>query len=303
MKGSPLALCFGEVLWDMLPEGRFAGGAPFNVGYHLARLGWRVMPVSAVGADALGEELLGLLRGWGVETAGVAVLPGVPTGTVAVELDGEGKPHFEIRSDVAWDAVPISGEVLAAARDAEVLVFGSLAQRATANRRALESLVGAAGRALRVFDVNLRSPHDDPGIVRGLFASADIIKLNDEETDRLTGCGPGHGAIERGAREISRAAGGKVVCVTCGALGAGLLSHGEWHWEATRRIEVVDTVGSGDAFLAGLVAGLRAGWSEANSLAAACRLGEWVAGRSGATPPYRAIRAGDEGWEFAEDPR
>lgn len=300
MDGSPLALCFGEVLWDILPEGRFAGGAPFNVGYHLSRLGWRVMPVSAVGDDALGIELIGLLRGWGVSTEGISVREGTATGTVAVELDGEGKPRFEIRRDVAWDEVPISGAVLGAVRAADAIVFGSLALRSLANRRALDALLEGAGGVRRVFDVNLRPPHDDLALVGGLFSRSDIIKLNDDEADRLTGCGQGEGAAERGAREIGRRAGGKPVCVTCGARGAGLLWDGEWLWECTRPVNVIDTVGSGDAFLAALVAGLHSGWPPADALRAACRLGEWVAARRGATPAYRAVPLQSGGWDLSE---
>lgn len=300
MKDSPLALCFGEVLWDILPEGRFAGGAPFNVGYHLSRLGWRAMPVSSVGSDALGAELLALLRGWGVNTGGVAVLSGVPTGTVAVELDGEGKPRFEIRRNVAWDAVPVSDDVIAAAGAADALVFGSLSQRSMANRQALGLLLATARSALKVFDVNLRPPFDDAGVVRGLLGKADIIKLNDEELDRLAGCGRGGRDIERGAREIGDVAGGKAVCVTCGAQGAGLLWEDQWHWEATRPVKVADTVGSGDAFLAALMAGLHLGWSPVGALAGACRLGEWVAARRGATPAYRATATTRENWSFEE---
>ena len=235
-----------------------------------------------------------------MNTDGVAVLQDAPTGTVEVELDGEGKPRFDIRRDVAWDAVPISDGVVAAASEASVLVFGSLSQRAMANRRALGLLLAEARRALKVFDVNLRPPFDDAGIVRGLFAKADIVKLNDEELDRLTGCGRGARAVERGAGDISSVAGGKAVCVTCGALGAGLLWEGEWHWEPTRPVKVADTVGSGDAFLAGLVAGLHAGWSPVGALAGACRLGEWVAARSGATPSYRAAQSEGENWSLEE---
>lgn len=301
MSGSPSALCFGEILWDILPEGRFAGGAPFNVGYHLAALGWRSMPVSAVGDDALGHELLELLRSWGVETSGVAILSGVPTGTVAVELDSAGKPRFEIRRDVAWDAVPITPEVLAAAHDADVLVFGSLAQRTAENRRSLAQILSAAKGALKVFDVNLRPPHDDADIVRGLLNEADIIKLNDDELDRLTGCGGSSPAVEAGARTLAETAAGRAVCVTCGARGAGLLWKDRWFWEDTRPVKVADTVGSGDAFLAALVAGLHAGWTPAEALAGACRLGEWVASQPGATPAYRATRTGNA-WHFGEKP-
>lgn len=302
MKTPPVALCFGEMLWDCLPQGRFAGGAPLNVGYHLARLGWRVAPVSAVGADPLGMELIEKLGGWGIETFGVAVWPEAPTGTVEVVLDEAGKPCYDIRADVAWDSVWANDRVIEEAQRADALIFGSLAQRSPSNRRALSALLRAATKALKVFDVNLRPPFDDLALVRALAEDADLVKLNDEELARLTDGATGLEAAEEGARALSRELGVDSICVTCGALGAGLLRGGRWWPEPGRPAEVADTVGAGDAFLAALVAGLRGGDAEPQALAIACRLGEWVAARPGATPPYRARRGPTGYWVFEDTP-
>lgn len=283
------ALCFGEILWDFLPDGLFPGGAPFNVAYHLHQHGAVVRLASAVGDDVLGAELRRRLARWGLTTDTVARLADRPTGTVLAHVTPTGDAHYEITADVAWDAIPASPAVLTAARQTDVLIHGSLAQRSAANRATLAQLQAAlpAG-AWRVFDVNLRPPHDDLALVRELARDATVLKLNAEEASRLAGlpAAPGRADEEPAARELARATGASMVCITAGARGAGLLREGRWSWEPGRPITVADTVGAGDAFLAALVTHLQAGAETSVALARACRLGEWVASRRGGTPAY-----------------
>lgn len=281
-------LCFGEILWDFLPDGLHAGGAPFNVAYHLHRLGRSVRLVSAVGRDALGDELLRRLRHWNLPTGGVARRADRPTGWVRAALTAGGDAHYEIATDAAWDRIGLTAETLAAAAGARALVFGSLAQRSAANRGTLDRLLPALpAEAPRVFDVNLRPPYDDLDRVRRLARHATVLKLNQEEAERLAGAAPGD--EESRARILTAQTGCPLVCVTCGARGAGLLRDGRWHWEPGRPVAVEDTVGAGDAFLAALVVHLLDGrLSDAAMLARACRLGEWVAAHRGATPDYDA---------------
>lgn len=283
----PIVLCFGEILWDVLPEGRFPGGAPFNVAYHLHNLGANVRLLSGVGRDPQGGELLRLLHNWGISTGHLTLHRNLPTGTVVAELGPGGEAHYSITADVAWDDIRIGEHTLRAAAQARALVHGSLALRSAANRDALDRLAGAlpAG-AWRVFDVNLRPPHDDLDLVRSRARGAALLKLNDSEAARLTQ-GDESRSEETMARALAEAHACPRVCITCGSRGAGLLADGTWHWEPGRPVAVVDTVGAGDAFLASLLSGLLAGdRPTAECLARACRQGEWVASQSGATPAY-----------------
>ena len=125
-------ICFGEILWDSLPRGLYPGGAPINVAYHLKQLGANPIPVTAVGRDQLGEELLQRLKAWGVDISGVSVHPTKPTGLARVTLV-DGSPRFEIVEDVAWDAIELSAETLARALQCDAIVFGSLAQTCSAS--------------------------------------------------------------------------------------------------------------------------------------------------------------------------
>lgn len=286
----PLVVCFGEILWDFLPDALYPGGAPFNVAYHLSRHGCSVHLVSAVGADPLGDELRRRLADWGIDTAGLRRQPHKPTGYVRAQLSAEGSPAYDIARNVAWDGIEPGGRSLAACRKAGALVFGSLAQRTSANQQALETLLEAlpAG-ALRIFDVNLRPPHIDRPLLRRLARQASLLKLNAAEAAYLVGQEDERpGREERDARVLAERSGCRSIVITAGARGAGWLLDGAWHWEPAHRVKVVDTIGAGDAFLATMVAGLllTPGAAPAKLLATACRRGEWVARHRGATPAY-----------------
>jgi len=282
------------MLWDELPDGRHPGGAPLNVAYHLTKLGRAALPVSAVGQDADGRGLLDFLQTRGLPIDGVAIHPDLPTGVVRADLDSAGVAHYTIEQDRAWDDIPISPEVRASAATAPALVFGSLAQRSPANRGTLERLRdGVPPDALLVFDVNLRAPHDALDGLEALARGVGLLKVNHEEAALWSG-----GEMENyqaNARKLARKTGVDRVCVTAGAEGAGLLSGGEWFWEEGRAVVVADTIGAGDSFLAALIDGLLAGHPPRPMLARACRLGEFVAGQTGAMPEYNPSRVFAEG--------
>lgn len=291
MTTPPTILCFGEILWDFLPAGLFAGGAPFNVAYHLKQQGADAQLISAIGRDLLGEELLRRLRHWGMDTELITRHSGLPTGYVRATLEESGNASYEITPSVAWDQIFMNEDVARAAQGARALVFGSLAQRSPFNRTVLNRLFAVLpdrDRAWRVFDVNLRPPHDDLELVRALAPRATVLKLNAEEAARLCGeKAETPGREETHARSLASTTGCPLICITSGARGAGLLREGAWHWEEGRPVEVIDTVGAGDAFLASLLMHLLSGrLSDGESLARACRLGEWVASQRGATPAY-----------------
>lgn len=292
----PTVVCFGEILWDFLPDALYPGGAPFNVACHLQRQGVQAHLVSAIGRDLLGDELVRRLRHEGLEVTGLTRHQGLPTGYVRAALGAAGDAQYEITASVAWDQITPGEDSIRATCGARALVFGSLALRSTYNRAALDRLLaivsarperGSTPEPWRVFDVNLRPPHDDLALVRDLAGRATLIKLNQTEAARLAGGDPGFGHEEGHARAIASASGCGTVCITAGEHGAGLLRDGEWTWAAGRPVAVVDTIGAGDAFLAALVGGLVLGETNpTNLLSRACRLGEWVAGRRGAIAPY-----------------
>lgn len=285
----PSTLCFGEILWDILPPGLFPGGAPFNVAYHLKQHRIEALLVSAVGRDLLGDELLRRLHHWNLTADLVTRHHGLPTGTVRASLSTSGDASYEITPSVAWDQIFVTHDSTQAATNADALVFGSLALRSPFNRTALDRLLAVLPESsLRIFDVNLRPPHDDLELVRALAGRATVLKLNAAEAARLAASQPeSPGQEESHARTLASRHNSPFVIITAGARGAGLLHRGDWHWETSRPVDASDTVGAGDSFLASFTAGLLAGQTDFPALLGrACRLGEWVATQRGATPPY-----------------
>jgi fructokinase len=144
-----------------------------------------------------------------------------------------------------------------------------------------------------VLDVNLRAPHDDLSLVRDLARRATVLKLNDGEAARLCNDRTGTSREEDQARTLASDTGCPIVCITAGGRGAGILAEGSWHWVSAQPVKVRDTVGAGDAFTAGLLAGLLLHHeAPATALARACRMGEFVATQDGATPAYTLSATG-----------
>lgn len=285
-------ICFGEILWDSLPRGLFPGGAPMNVAYHLKQLGAQPIPVTAVGCDQLGQELLHRLNTWEVDTSGVPVRPTKPTGLARVTVI-DGSPRFEIVEDVAWDWIELQPAVMERMHHSAAVVFGSLAQRSEYNRQSLADLLDHCPTALKVFDVNLRPPYDSAERVWALAQRADLIKLNDHELISLLNESAPPTDLAEAVRRFSKRAGVGKVCLTAGANGAGLLLDNEWFWESARPVPVRDSVGAGDSFLAALLFGLLQGINPpAEILRRACRLAEFVVTQDGATPAYQLDDSG-----------
>jgi fructokinase len=278
-------LCVGEVLWDSLPAGLFLGGAPFNVAGHLHALGVPVAMVSRVGEDRLGVEALQRLARNGIATELVQVDTVLPTGFVSVAVDAEGVPSYDIVKPAAWDFIELRPGVLERAAAAAAIVFGSLAQRNRVSRATIERLCEVD--VPKVFDVNLRPPYEEPAIVRHSLAHADVVKLNEHELAQMAAWFGLPAGPREGTTALAERFGCRTICVTRGGAGAAMLRDGRWSEHPGFRVDVRDTVGSGDAFLAALLAGLLAGHDDAAVLQHANLLGAYVATQSGAIPVYQ----------------
>jgi fructokinase len=285
---------FGEILWDCLPSGKHAGGAPFNVAAHLAQIAVSSALISCVGRDSLGDEILQVASHKQVNVEFVSrARIGLPTGTVIVTLDEHGNATYELVQPAAWDEIRVPAEALAAVAKARAFIYGSLAGRSPYNLEQLARLLEVEG-PMKFFDVNLRPPFVDPPLVMDLAKHADVLKLNDGEVGRLaawvrTGeASPDtphdNEAIVRACETLAKATNVSRICVTRAEEGAALWEDGTLTTAAAPQVEVKDTVGAGDAFMAGLMAGLARGMDHQRVLENACRLGAYVASHYGATP-------------------
>lgn len=275
-------LCVGELLWDALPAGLFLGGAPFNVACHLSAAGVQVSMVSRVGDDRLGQEALRRSARYGVGSDLVQVDPVLPTGFVTAIIDDAGHALYEIVHPVAWDAIAPTEQLLARAARARAIVFGSLAQRNATTRSTIERLWNSPG--MMVFDLNLRPPYEDRAAIRRSLQCADIVKVTRHELERLTGWFDLPAGDRQSAEALAQRFSCDVVCVTRGKDGAALWRDGEWTEHRGFEVEVRDTVGAGDAFLAVLLAGLLSGADSGTLLQNANLIGAYVATQFGAMP-------------------
>jgi len=281
----PIAVGIGELLWDVLPEGKQLGGAPFNFARHCAQLGLDAFPVSRVGIDELGNEALSLLESWGVETAYVSKDTISETGTVQVAFDVEGKPSYEIRDGAAWDSLTLSDELLELAPRVDVVCFGTLAQRNECSQRAIYGFLDRMRPdALKLFDVNLRQAFYSSTVLEESLQRATVLKLSDEELPILKKIFSLEGSVEDQLIGLKERFGLKLIAYTRGAGGSLLVNASSTDDHLGQTVEMEDTIGAGDSFAATLCVGLIAGWPLPKLNENANKVAAYVCSQRGATP-------------------
>ena len=277
----PSVLCFGEALWDMLPDGRRAGGAPLNIAVRLAQCGVDARLLSRVGCDADGDALLNYLDRVGLSRQYVQRDEAHATGVVRVDTSNPQAPQYTIEPMAAWDFIDAEPYLRRAGQPIEVLVFGSLAARHAVARQALMTLLDRA--QLKVLDVNLRPPFDDAATLRRLLERADWVKVNEQELRAIGGAGRDATSIEALAQSVRASYGLAALCVTLGEQGAVLLCGDAIYRQRAYALRVVDTIGCGDAFLATWLAAMLEPLDPAAALERAAAAAALVASSAGAT--------------------
>jgi fructokinase len=277
-------LCFGEVLWDTFGYEKTAGGAPMNVASHLVQQGIKAQFASRVGADRSGRELILALKDKGLYSNLIQEDAQLPTCEVTVQLDANKQATYIIPQPVSWDNIQADDNLIAAAAQAPVIVFGSLANRANVTRNTLRTLLEES-TATKIFDVNLRAPHFELATIGLLAATADVIKMNEEEATLLIGRSSGK-KLQQKIIEFQKTYHNHTIIITRGAEGA-MIWHDEQFYEHTGcKVATVDTVGAGDSFLATFIAGMLASEPVPQILERACKISAYVTTQRGANPVY-----------------
>lgn len=272
----------GEILWDMLPSGKALGGAPANFAYHAGRLGEEGWAVSAVGDDALGREILDLVKSKGLRN--LIAVTDKPTGTVQVELDDRGVPAYSIMEDVAWDNIPFTPEMEELAKRADAVCFGSLVQRMNSRSSVMRFIRAMRPDALKVFDINLRQHYYSCEVIEESLMLADILKINDEEIRILAGMlGLSDDAVTA-CRELIGNFGLRLVILTKGPEGSEVITLDKVIPQGVDDVEIVDTVGAGDSFTAAFTVAYLRGDSLAEAQRLASATASYVCSRKGAMP-------------------
>jgi fructokinase len=278
----------GEVLWDVLPEGKKLGGAPANFAYHAGQfLGMdNTIAVSALGEDKLADETIEALREHGLND----LLPRVPypTGTVQVQLDEQGIPTYDIKENVAWDNIPFDDDIAQIARNCRAVCFGSLAQRNVVSRTTIQKFLDATPHdCLKIFDINLRQQFYTQEILRESFQRCNILKINDEELvliGRMFGY-PGLD-IENKCWLILGKYNLDMLVLTCGTNGSYVFTPGHVSFQETPKVKVADTVGAGDSFTGSFVGSILNGKSVSEAHRTAVQVSAYVCTQNGAMPTY-----------------
>jgi fructokinase len=278
----------GEVLWDLFEHSRRLGGAPLNFGVHARRLGHPVTLISALGADEPGKRAGEMIASLDLDTRFLQKTSRFPTGTAQVQIEHSGVTQFTIPRPAAYDAVDLS------AHDLELLeqdargwfYYGTLFASTDPGKSVLHQILGALQGAKKFYDLNLRPGSDSPKLVCELLQSADVVKLNEEELQRVHEFSGLPLNVEAFCRQGSARFGWQAVGVTLGDRGCAVLAGGHYVEAAVHPIEIVDTVGAGDAFAAAFMHGLSLNWPAAEIASFANRVGALVASRHGAIPDW-----------------
>ena len=275
--------CFGEVLWDVFPTYKKIGGAPLNVALRLQSLDNQVAILSSVGNDERGRALLDYIIQNGLDVSCIEISDKFKTGKVKVILNDKGSASYNIKYPRAWDNIKITQESINLVKQSDGFVFGSLAARDDFSRKTLYELIEHA--KFKVFDLNLRAPYYNREVISYLMNKADFIKFNDDELyEVFKDEGSKYLSLEQNIRYISKKTNTNNICVTKGPHGAVLMYDGKFYYNSGYLIKVIDTVGSGDSFLASLINKLLKNKDPQEAIDFACAVGALVAKSEGANP-------------------
>ena len=277
----------GEVLWDVLPEGKKLGGAPANFAYHAGQfLGTEnTIAISALGEDSLADETIEALKEHGLNY----LLPRVnyPTGTVQVTLSGDGIPAYEIKENVAWDNIPYTPEIAEIAKNCRAVCFGSLAQRSVTSWATIRQFLDdTPADCLKIFDINLRQQFYTKDVIEESLKRCNILKINDEELVVISKM-YGYDSLDMrsSCEKILNEYKLKMLVLTCGTNGSYVFTDdGLTSFQDTPKVVVADTVGAGDSFTGSFCASIINGKPVQEAHKKAVEVSAFVCTQNGAMP-------------------
>ncbi|RVU01000.1 carbohydrate kinase [Mucilaginibacter limnophilus] len=280
------AICFGEVLWDVLPQGPQPGGAALNVAYHLRKMGIESGLASRIGKDIQGENLEKLLDLWGIKKHLLQFDEHYPTSEVIATLNEYNEASYEIVFPVAWDFISDSKSITAAIKSTTYVIYGSLACRNQVTRDTLLDILEK--ESIKVLDINLRPPYIDRALLIELLNRANIAKLNHTELESVQSLFQGRYSHETSqVKFVQERFNIPEIVITKGEFGASYYKNNEAYHVAGYEVDVKDTVGSGDAFLAAFIANHYLNESPVTILKNAMSMGGFVATKPGGCPEYK----------------
>lgn len=275
----------GEVLWDMFPSGKKIGGAPANFVYHVMKQGFQSLVVSAIGSDDLGNDVITMFKQKNINYQ--LERTHYPTGTVRVLLDNAGIPRYEITKNVAWDNIHLTDKLLRLSKSTSVVCYGTLAQRNDVSRNTINAFLDAVPHdTLKVYDINLRQNFYSRETIHESLKRCNIFKINDDELNIVSEIFALSGDFNTQCRELMTRYQLKILILTCGVNGSYVFDNEDISFIATPNVDVVDTVGAGDAFTAVFISSILNGDAIKVAHQKAVDVSAYVCTQAGAMPQY-----------------
>lgn len=287
MEKKPKVAGIGELLWDVLPSGKQLGGAPCNFVYHAQKQGAKALLLSAVGNDNNGKEILEVLKKQNISSELIQI-NNKPTGTVDVSLNEQSVPQYTIHENVAWDFITFNEALQQKVLQADILCFGSLAQRNNISRETIERVLRyCRPEALIVYDINLRQNFYNKEIIEKSLQLCNVLKLNEDELPIVSELLEIVSESEElQVQQLIKRYNLKLVAFTKGSEGSLLMTPSDKSYMPTPKVKVKDTVGAGDCFTAVMIVGFARGNSLKEIHKKAVEISAFVCAQDGAMPEY-----------------
>lgn len=292
--------CFGEILWDILPNGPQPGGAPLNVAYHLTKLNVSTNLISRIGKDPEGKQLEDLMDNWGIGKHLLQSDTVHDTGRVIAKISAGDDMNYEIMFPVAWDFIEVNPTAITRVKESKYFIYGSLSARNVTSRNTLFQLLNYA--KFKVFDINLRPPFFEKHFLESMLKKADLLKVNESEIREVLGMWKCDLKDENAqVNFIKKKFNIREVLITKGANGASYYTSNSVYHAAGIPTKVCDTVGCGDSFLAAFINGHFLKESPEMILKKAVAMGSLIAGKKGGCPEYQLSEYKDLLGKYSSD--
>ena len=279
-------LVFGEILWDIIENQKYIGGAPLNFAAHIVKCGGSSSVISGVGNDELGRLALEYVHKLDVDASAVFVSADKPTSTVDVFLQ-QGQPDYTIHEDVAFDFIPKDVISKIPNTVVDVFYFGTLAQRHDVSRSTLHAILDQRKFKHVFYDINIRKEFYTEEIIRYGLKHCSIFKINDVEVNLISSLFYSKTlSFEEFVERISTEFNVDTIVITAGDKGCYVWSKKTFTYVPGVVVKVADTVGAGDAFSAAFMYQFGNGKSAVEAASFGNQVGAFVASSKGPIPEY-----------------
>ena len=269
-------ISIGEILWDIFPDKKILGGAPANFVFHARQFGSDATLFTALGNDQQGIELEENAVKAGIIMQSSRVSH--PTGIADIFLNNEQVPTYKLNENCAWDHIPLTNKLKKFAEKADLIVFGTIAQRNIESRNTIQEALKLSKSSSKIlFDINLRLDFYSKEIIEESLNAANYLKLNDEEESVL------QNLFNKNIKQIISDFNLELAILTLGPKGSKIITSNSMSECPAAKCKIVDTVGAGDSFTAFFIINYLKGMSISESQKKASKVAAYVCAHNGAT--------------------